>query len=155
MGQNRFLGFMNFFHLADNDSPLPPGDPAHDKLYKIKPSLDRIVPAWQQTYYPSENMSVDENNVAFKGRSAFKVYKPAKSHKWSLNVWVLAESGTGYIYNWKLYTGKTAQQHNGDRVSLTQKVIVDLCNAVNCRGHSYYNIYGQLFFIPIAPPCSV
>ena len=88
-------------------------------------------------------MSVDESIVAFKGRSAIKVYKPAKPHKWGLKAWVLAESGTGYVYNCNLYTGKTAQQHNGDGVSLTQKVVVDLCNAVKDRG------------IPIALPCSV
>ena len=138
MGRNRFLRIMNFFHLADNDAALPPDDPAHDKLYKIRPFLDTIVPAWQQAYYPSENMSVDESIVAFKGRSAIKVYKPAKPHKWGLNAWVLAESGTGYVYNWNLYTGKTAQQHNGDGVSLTQKVVVDLCNAVKDRGHTIF-----------------
>ena len=29
-----------------------------------------------------------------------------KPTKWGMKAWVLADSTNGYVYNWKLYTGK-------------------------------------------------
>ena len=44
--------------------------------------------------------------VSFKGRIWFIQYLPKKPNKWGLKAYVLADSKTGYTYNWSLYTGK-------------------------------------------------
>ena len=99
MSRDRFFSVMHFFHQSDNEQALPLNDPNHDRLFKIKPLLDFLVPAWQSAYYPGRKLSVDESIVALKGRCKFKVYKPNKHHKWGLNAWTLCDPKTGYAYN--------------------------------------------------------
>ena len=50
-------------------------------------------------------MSLDESMTGFKGGITFKQYMPKKPTKWGLKAFVLADSATGYAYNWRLYTG--------------------------------------------------
>ena len=43
--------------------------------------------------------------VGFKGRLCFIQYLPKKPTKWGIKAYVLADSATGYVYSWRLYTG--------------------------------------------------
>ena len=97
--------------------------------------MDKVVPLWQAAYYPRREISVDETLIAFKGRSRFKQYKPKKPHKWGVNAWTLAESKTGYVYNWEIYEGK---QQQPTEVGLTQRVVTNLVSSVYGRGHHVY-----------------
>ena len=106
MSRDRFLSIMHFLHLSNNEENLQRDHPEHNRLHKIQPFLDMIVPLWQGTYYPGRELAVDETLIAFKGRTHFKQYKPNKPHKWGINAWTLAESETGYVYNWDIYEGK-------------------------------------------------
>ncbi|CAI8046058.1 PiggyBac transposable element-derived protein 4, partial [Geodia barretti] len=49
---------------------------------------------------------INEPMVGFKGRLFFIQYLPKKPTKWGMKAYVLADSCTGYVYNWRLYTGK-------------------------------------------------
>ena len=51
-------------------------------------------------------MSVDECMVPFHGRLAFKQYIREKPIKWGIKVFILAESKTGYNYNFEVCTVK-------------------------------------------------
>ena len=50
--------------------------------------------------------------ISYKVRLAFLQYLPKKPHKWGMKAWLLAESKTGYTWNWDLYTGKVDHQDN-------------------------------------------
>ena len=85
---------------------MPPvGSPNHDKIYKIRPLLEKITTAFQAIYSPRENLSVDETIISFKCRLSWIQYMPKKPHKWGIKAWALADSRNGYIINFKLYTG--------------------------------------------------
>ncbi|KAJ8389957.1 hypothetical protein AAFF_G00112420 [Aldrovandia affinis] len=60
--------------------------------------------------------------VKFKGRLAFRQYLPLKPTKWGVKVWVMAESSTGYITNFQVYTGREGMGEKG----LAHHVIMDL-----------------------------
>ena len=48
------------------------GEPAYDKLYKVRPLLDAAVKNFQSCYNtPTENPSIDESMIGFKGWLAF------------------------------------------------------------------------------------
>ena len=49
--------------------------------------------------------------------------------------WVLAESASGYIWNWKLYTGRAEKQ--GDFPPTTQ-VVLDLTEDIHYKGYNFY-----------------
>ena len=59
-------------------------------------------------YQPSNNISVDERMVRNNGRYSFRQYIKDKPTKWGFKFWVLADSLTGYTYDFDLYLGRRA-----------------------------------------------
>ena len=52
--------------------------------------------------------------IRFKGRIWFLQYIAKKPHKWGMKAFVVVDLKTGYIYNWKLYTGKYTLSTNNN-----------------------------------------
>ncbi|XP_015373375.1 PREDICTED: piggyBac transposable element-derived protein 4-like [Diuraphis noxia] len=55
-----------------------------------------------------KHLSIDESVIAFKGRSGMKQYMPMKPIKRGFKVWALADSASGYLINFEIYTGKNS-----------------------------------------------
>ena len=103
--RDRFSLIMKFLHLSDNTQYIPKGQPGHDPLYKLRPLFQPLIANFQESYTLNRELSVDEAMIGFKGRLSFIQYMPKKPTKWGMKAYVLADSSTGYIYNWRLYTG--------------------------------------------------
>ena len=71
----------------------------------------------------------------FSGRSSMKQYLPKKPIKRGFNVWVRAESRTGYFCDFNVYTGKTESGEEGVEHGLGEKVVLQLSR--NIEGHDY------------------
>ena len=97
---------MRFLHLNDSASQPDRSSPDYDHLYKVRPFLDEVVAAFQSAYVPSCNIAIDESIIGFKGQLSWIQYMPKKPTKWGLKAWALADSENGYIWNFKVYTGK-------------------------------------------------
>ena len=102
----------------------------HDKIYKIRPFLDEFITSFKTNYNPSKYLSIDESIISFKGRLSWIQYivdtiHAQKPTKWGFKVWVLADSTNGYLYNWKLYTGKETNKSMGKGLAHTYEVYVD------------------------------
>ena len=80
MSSRRFELLLKFLHLNDSRKQPARGQPGYDKLYKVRPFLEAVVRNFQANYTLSENLSIDESMVGFKGRLAFLQYMP-KNHK--------------------------------------------------------------------------
>ena len=106
MSRDRFFAILQFLHLCDNAKNLPPDHEEHDRLFKMLDFMNIVVQLWHGAYHPDRDLAVDETLFAYKGRTHLKQYKPKKPHKRGLNAWTLAESRTGYVYNWDIYAGK-------------------------------------------------
>ena len=82
---NGYLNRLNFFlatsldwaskiseiaknHLNNDEKVIPPSQPNHDKLIKVQPFLDAVIKAFHKEYCPTQNLSIDEAMVAFKGQ---------------------------------------------------------------------------------------
>ena len=148
MSRDRFYLILTFLHCTDNAHLTRPGDENHDRRGKIKEIMDLLVDRWQTAYYPDRELSVDETIIPFKGRTAMKVYKPNKPHKWGLNCWNLAEAKTGYVWKSELYQGK---RNNQTEVGLYHDVVTTLCQPVYNRGHRVY--MDNLFTSPTLFDC--
>ena len=105
MKRDRFSLIMKFLHLADNEQYVPKGQPGHDPIFKLRSFLEPLIANFQQSYTLHRELSIDEAMVGFKGRLAFIQYLPKKPTKWGMKAYVLADSTTGYVWNWRLYTG--------------------------------------------------
>ena len=140
MSSRRFELLMQFLHL--NNSALQNGD----RLYKIRPIMDCVIENFMKSYIPHREISIDESIIAYKGRLSWIQYLPKKPHKWGLKAWVLADATNGYVWNWRLYTGKEPRT---DGVCLSHHVVLSLSSPLKGKGYEIYcdNFYSspQLF----------
>ena len=105
MSRDRFSLILRFIHLNDSTKFIQKGQPGYDPLFKLRPFLDPLIDNFQAAYTLGREISVDESMIGFKGRLWFVQYLPKKPTKWGMKAFVLAESVTGYTYNWRLYAG--------------------------------------------------
>ena len=64
--------------------------------------------------------------IKFKGRLSFRQYLPAKPTKWGVKLWNMADSDTGYMHHFQIYTGKEDAQEKGS----SYRVVMDLCSNI-------------------------
>ena len=92
MSSRRFELILRFFHLNNSQTQPQRGEPGFDKLYKIRPLLDLLLPSFKNSYTPTQFLSIDESMISFKGRLSFLQYLPKKPNKWGMKAWVLADA---------------------------------------------------------------
>ena len=135
MTGRRFELISKFLHLNDSEGMPPSSSNNYDKLYKIRPFLDRVITNFKRNYTPHQQLPIDESMIGFKGRLSWVQYMPKKPTKWGLKAWVLADSTNGYVYNWKLYTGK--EGGNNDK-GLGHRVVTDLVDDLRDKGYHLF-----------------
>ena len=107
-------------------------------------------------YHPQCQCAVDEAMVPYKGRSSLKQYMPKKPVKRRLNVWVRADSVTGYISRYQVNTGKEKSSEKG----LGSRVVKELTAELHHRNHhvycdtsflvfSYSRTFSLMVFMPV------
>ena len=145
MSSRRFELILRFLHLNNSETQPRRGDPGFDKLYKIRPLLNLLLPSFKAAYTPTQFLSIDESMIAFKGRLAFIQYLPKKPHKWGMKAWVLADASNGYTWGWKLYSGK-----EGDRVAtgLAHDVVMELVRDDRLEGKGYIVVTDNYYTSP-------
>ena len=85
---------------------LPQDEPAYDKLFKMRPLLDRLASTFCKECQPSKFISIDEGMVKYKGRLGFQQYLLMKPMKWGIKVWVRANAINGFVSTMQVYMGK-------------------------------------------------
>ena len=139
MARDRFLLILRFLYLTNNADVVERGRAGYDRASKIRPMIRHLVTAWQAAYNIEQSISVDELMIAFKGRVSMRQYLPKKPTKWGLKGWVMAGSGSGFVYNWMLYTGK---EDGAVAVGLRQRVVMSL---TDCLPASHTVNYDNFF----------
>ncbi len=72
MSRNRFEIILSFLHFTNNSEFVGRGQPGHDRLFKVHPVIDLIIPHFSAVYGPLKELSLDEITIAFKGKSTLK-----------------------------------------------------------------------------------
>ncbi|XP_049799909.1 piggyBac transposable element-derived protein 3-like [Schistocerca nitens] len=104
MPRNRFDKLRNYLHVNDNTKMKQREHPDYDKLFKVRPFVDKIKQGFS-IIEPEEYHSVDELIIPIKGHSSLKQYVKSKPHK--LGIKVSARAGSsGIVYDFEIYRGK-------------------------------------------------
>jgi hypothetical protein len=69
----------------------------------------------------------------FRGKVSFRVYMPQKPNKYGMKLFILAESRTGYIWNFEVYHGKYPEVDNS-----AAGVVKRLLDKLTNKGHTVY-----------------
>lgn len=124
----RFKKFLENLHLNDNSKTPAKTSQEYDKLYKVRPVLELLNCACQREAKQTTSQSIDEAMIRFKGVSSLKQYMPAKPIKRGFKVWVRADSVTGYVYEFQVYTGKN--DNNTPELGLGANVVKALTKSL-------------------------
>jgi hypothetical protein len=104
MARNRFAHILQFSRFDDKSTRIQ--RKANDKLAAICEVWDRFVEDFKKLFEPFEDMTVDEQLVAFRGKCPMRQYMKSKPAKHGIKVWAAADVKTSYLYNLQVYTGK-------------------------------------------------
>lgn len=139
MSRDRFLLLLRTLHFVDNTEKAP----EDDKLWKIRKIVDHLKKQMKETFYPFQNLCIDESLVLFKGRIFFKQYIPSKRHRFGIKFFVLCDCETGYILDFIIYTGKYTNLDAIDdellkKVGTSGNVVLSLMKPYLGNGHSLF-----------------
>lgn len=125
---NRFEEIKRFLHFNDNNLQVLHGQPGYDKLFKIRPLLNKIRE--RLLIIPKEeHMAVDEQIIPTKARSSLKQYNPKKPHKWGYKVFVLS-GVSGFSYDFDFYCGTTILADEQPDLGASSNVVVKLSETI-------------------------
>lgn len=100
MRRDRFLLIMRFVHCADNTKVNKA-----DKVWKLRPLMDKFKARFLENFVPSENMNYDESMVKYYGKHGCKQFIRGKPIRFGYKIWAL-NSSFGYLVNFDVYQGK-------------------------------------------------
>ncbi|CAL9693444.1 unnamed protein product [Knipowitschia caucasica] len=144
MSRNKFMRMCRSLHLCsmedDARNQALRGTPHYDRLAKVRPLYEQIVTACRDNYHPNLNISIGERMVASKARIALKQYIKNKPTRWAYKLFVLADSDTGYKWNFFVHEGKASNSGNG----LSYDSVMSLLN-IDQLG-SGYHLYVDDFY---------
>ncbi|XP_017312676.1 piggyBac transposable element-derived protein 4 [Ictalurus punctatus] len=110
MTRDRYRTISWNVHMSDPDedqeNDIRRGTPQYDRLFRVKPLMDRIREACKTFYHPQRNLTVDERMVATKAKTGMTQYMKRKPTKWGFKLFVMADSSNGYTVDFAVYTGK-------------------------------------------------
>lgn len=103
MSVKMFEKIRQFIHFNDNCQNLPLEHPEFDRLFKIRPIVQKLNQSFAKV--PLEQyLCVDEQICSTKARNNLKRYNPKKPHKWGYKIYVLS-GVSGFAYKFEPETG--------------------------------------------------
>ncbi|KAM4567260.1 piggyBac transposable element-derived protein 3-like [Odontesthes bonariensis] len=137
MSMHRWEAIKRYLHLSDNSKQPPVGDPAYDKLYKVRPLLTSLLEKFNEIPM-EEHLCVDELIVPSKGKHPMKQYNPKKPKRWGYKVFVLSDSN-GLVYNFEIYTGKIPPCDGLPDIGASGNIVLSLTSIV--PGNMSHKLY--------------
>jgi len=121
MTKKDFFLLHGFLHFADNrNSNLD------DKIYKVRKLFELLSGRFHQYYTLNWDLTIDERIVKFTGRLSFLQYIRNKPNQYRIKMYILADAHTGYVYNWKVYTGSQDRKNQVKVPNQNSQVIITL-----------------------------
>ena len=92
MERDRFIALWGFLHLVNQTDEAVDKS---DKIYKVRPMLDRMLPRFCRYYSPRQQLTLDEGMILTKNRLPIKQYIRDKPVRWGIKSFLLCEAKTG------------------------------------------------------------
>jgi len=125
--KTRFEKLTENIHCNDNTKAVPRGEAGYDRLQKLRPVINALNSRLKEVHIPSNVMAVDESMVPLRDRSSMKQYVPMKPVKRGYKVWCLAESRTGFVRLFDIYSGRSDTQGHSS-FSFGEREVLSLCD---------------------------
>ena len=130
LSQKRFCFFLRCLRL-DNYRTRPERL-TNDRLAAVSDIWNQFLLNLRRHYIPGDTLTVDEQLVAYRGRIPGRTYLPSKPGKYGLKIFWLAEAGSGFALNAKIYTGRN--RNGPPERNLGEKVVMSLTEPYHNTG---------------------
>lgn len=117
--RDRFFELKKYIYFCDPEHVLTEEE-KKDPLYKVRHFYNTVLQKFKAMFKCGREISVDEAMIPFKGKLLIKVQMPDKPVKFSVKLFMLCDSKTGYCKNFTMYAGK-----DGRAVGKTGAVVME------------------------------
>lgn len=115
-----------------------------DRLAPIRIVFGSFVQNCMRNYTPSEQVTIDEQLVTFRGRCKFRMYIPSKPGRYGIKIWALCDSKNAYLFNCYIYAGK---ENNSIEINQGENVVKTLTIPIYKSGR---NVTTDNFFTTLS-----
>ena len=145
MTTNRFEEILFLLHVTDNELEPDRNSNNYDKLYKLRPMMDKLNKNFCNNAVPELCMAVDEQMVPFKGRHSMKVglYMRSKPCRWGYKLWCLAGQ-SGYLRKFYVSGDKAIDEiqiPDKYNVGVSGKVVIRLTQDLPENSYIFFDNY--------------
>lgn len=131
MGINRFQAILRFIRFDDDNTRAQ--RLVTDKAAPISELWTMMNYNFEQSYKPSEYLTVDEQLFPYRGRTRFTQYIPSKPAKYGIKVWWVCDAKNAYPLHGQIYTG---QALTGRETKQGERVVKDLVSRFHGTGRN-------------------
>ncbi|XP_055914246.1 piggyBac transposable element-derived protein 3-like [Eupeodes corollae] len=143
MPLKKFERLRQTFHFNDNSKMLPYTQPGSDRLYKVRPLIEKLNKRFS-TVVLERYLAVDEQMCSTKARSILKQYMPAKPHKWGFKLFILC-GVSGFGYNFEIYSGQENILEEGEpQLGASSNIVMRLARKI--PNNSNYRLYFDNYY---------
>ncbi|KAK2574752.1 hypothetical protein KPH14_013001 [Odynerus spinipes] len=131
MARDRFMLLLQMLHFNDNNVR------SDEPLFKIRHILDALKNSFAQSFYPYQEVCIDESLMLFKGRCHFRQFIPSKRSRFGIKTFVLCDCKTNYVLDFIVYTGRhTDIVHDFTTIGQAANVVMTLLRPYLGKGHT-------------------
>jgi hypothetical protein len=130
MSRDRSEQIRRFIHFNDNGNLSARNDGNYDRLFKIRPLVDKLVSKCRNIPLHGQIFSVDEQIVPSKGKSSLKSYNPEKAHKWGYTIFALCDVA-GTVYNFEIYVEKITPKPEHRDIGPSSNIVLQLSSVIS------------------------
>lgn len=131
MARNRF-GFLQSCLRFD----VPEERDPDDRFSPIRKIWDIFIGNCSKYYSPSNNCTVDEQLLSFRGRCIFRMYIKSKPDKYGLKIVTLNDANNAYLINAIPYLGKSAKMSNPEKLPISEFIFQEVTKPIHGTGRS-------------------
>lgn len=109
-----------------------------DPLGKIRPVYNHLRKRFREVINPFRNVVIDESQLLFKNRLAFRHSIPTKEHEYEAKTYVLCDSKTGFIVDFLIYSSRVREGASQDPHGTSGAIVKRLLEPLYGKGHTVF-----------------
>ena len=133
MSRNRFALILRSLHFCDNLKGYL--ESVTSKIKKIESVYECLRKSFRESFYPYQNVVIDESLVLWRGNLSFRQYIPSKRHRFGIKLFVMCDCKTGYVQDLILYTGATTLADYDAELGLSGSIVKTFMEPYLDRNH--------------------
>lgn len=111
---------------------------SQDPLAKIRPVYTHLKKRFKEVIHPFRDVVIDESQLLFKSRLAFKHSIPTKDHDYEAKTYVLCDCKTGFIMDFLIYSSRATEGANHDPHGTSGAIVKRLLEPLYGKGHTLF-----------------